>query len=148
MYIGVLSAYVCAPVCAMSLEPEEIKVLDPLGLELELVVSCYLGAGIKFRASGRAASVPNHLLSLISLFLATFVSLSIAFVLNSMAIHIMIIVVFQDRILLHMSGSSGTHLVDQDGLEHIKIHLSLPAELILLLSFAFVIAFYVCNCGS
>lgn len=139
---------VCAPVRAMSLEPEEIKVLDAFGTGVR--AGCELLFGCRSQTQGlwKSSRVLNRLLSLISLFLATFVSLSIAFVLNSMAIHIMIIVVFQDRILLHISGSSRTHLVGQAGLERIKIHLSLPVELSLLLSFAFVIAYYVCSCGS
>ena len=52
--------YVYAPFCALSLEPEEIRVLDSLGPELEPVVSSYLDSGIKLRASGRAASVLNY----------------------------------------------------------------------------------------
>ena len=36
------------------------RALDPLRLELQMVVSCHVDAGNKLRPSGRAASALNH----------------------------------------------------------------------------------------
>ena len=49
----------CAPACGPCHRGEK-KELDPLGLELKVVVSCDVDAGIKSRSSERASSAPNH----------------------------------------------------------------------------------------
>lgn len=58
----VYGSFVCVtvhPACGPCHRGEK-KELDPLGLELKVVVSCDVDAGIKSRSSERASSAPNH----------------------------------------------------------------------------------------
>lgn len=63
MYLSVLPACVCTP-CACSSQRGQKRAADPLGLELKVVGSCYVGAGTEPMWSGKTVSAFNQQASL------------------------------------------------------------------------------------